>query len=207
MRWPRRTRRLDWSSASSLEDLGELTARYLAGEADESPTYAGSVNPETAEILGPLTALNRAGLVTDMSQPACRYGEWVQRAAVAGFCSADLAGRLSAACADADLGFTAVAPGERPRRGVDRSREVIITMRNGRPYTGLGAPDSTRALRRLWEPELSRDGLAALLGAHAVYVHDPEWTALYTNDLPRENRLWDVLTGAVATEKGERDDH
>lgn len=198
MRWPRRTRRLDWSSASTLAELGALTARYLSGEADESPTYAGPVNPETAEILGPLVTLNHAGLVTDMSQPACREGKWVQRAAVAGFCAADLAGRLAAACADAGLGFTAVAPAERPRRGVDRSREVVITMRAGEPYTGLGAVESTRALRRMWGGELSDDGLAALLSAHAIYAHDPEW--------PRENKLWDVLTGAVATEKGVHSD-
>src|SRR6266536_3121043 len=58
-----------WMSATSLAELGELTALWLEGEIGQAPTNLGPPAGETAELIPVLAAVNRAGLVTDCSQP------------------------------------------------------------------------------------------------------------------------------------------
>lgn len=63
-----RPRTFDWSAAVTLSDLGDLTARYLSGEADESPTYLGPPTHScgsgvvmTTECPAPSDRASRAG--------------------------------------------------------------------------------------------------------------------------------------------------
>ncbi|OHV49322.1 hypothetical protein [Pseudofrankia sp. BMG5.36] len=180
---------LDWSTATTLAELGELTARYLSGEAGESPTYLGPPDPETAEILEPLLALNRAGFVTDQSQPAGSGDGWQQCAFVEGFCTEDLAKRIADACLTADLWVRYVPPHVRPRWRTVYLYSTPVTTERGVAHTRIGAIPSTRELRWLWGGELSRAGLDTLLGAHQVIAYDPQWG--------RRDRLWQTLTEAV----------
>jgi hypothetical protein len=184
-----RPRVLDWTTATSLADLGELTARYLSGEADASPTYGGPPNAETAEILEPLLALNHAGLVTHWSQPGVPTEGWQQRASVVGYCTPDLAIRLAESCRTAGLDTTVIAPSDRPRWRTSFARRVPVSLRNGEEFTWLGAVESTHALRRDWGWALAPTGLAALLDACEFTVHDPEWG--------RKDLLWDTLTREI----------
>lgn len=58
-----------WLSAETLPELGELTARWVAGELPLSATYGGPPDPETADIARTLIKVNRAGALTIESQP------------------------------------------------------------------------------------------------------------------------------------------
>ena len=61
---------LSWKTARSLADLGELTARWLEGTEPNHPCCASGADEETSPLIVELAALNRAGFVTDFSQPA-----------------------------------------------------------------------------------------------------------------------------------------
>ncbi|MFB9476879.1 DUF6919 domain-containing protein [Nonomuraea salmonea] len=78
----------DWQTATTLHDLGELTARWLEG-AGGHPGYDGRPDEETLPIAGHLAAANRSGYVTYSSQPEFHGpgydgATWWQRAAVEG---------------------------------------------------------------------------------------------------------------------------
>ncbi|MCM3884164.1 hypothetical protein [Frankia sp. R82] len=180
---------LGWRSATSLDDLGELTARWLLGDIPAIPGQAGRPDLETAEIRDALVTLNRGGLVTTMSQPQAAGTGWRQRAAVTGLASADVARRLETACRRAGLGVGVVSPGERHRWHRDSSRAATVGEIRGSVSVLVGAVESTHALRLLWGPHLSRSGLAVVLGACEVFAYDPEWT--------RSGLLWDTLTRAI----------
>lgn len=191
-----RPRTFDWSAAVTLSDLGDLTARYLSGEADESPTYLGPPDPETAEILEPLLALNRSGLVTDQSQPGLIEDGWRQRAFVEGYCTPQIADQLAAACRTAGLGIIVVPPSDRPRWRTGYARAIYVSD-DGVGCTVVGAIPSTRELRWLWGGHLSRTGLDAILDAHRVAIHDPQWG--------RRDVLWHALTESISsTHRGPR---
>src|SRR5215471_10091187 len=83
---------LVWSTARSLADVGELTARWLLGSVPHHPCQAGPPDVETNKIRRSLVRLNRAGWMTDFSQPAEPYHDGcAQRACVSGFCEEQLA--------------------------------------------------------------------------------------------------------------------
>jgi hypothetical protein len=67
---PRATRQR-WQEASTLRELGELTALWLEGKLDSQPGYVPRVGPdkETTELVAVLARLNRIGYLTDSSQP------------------------------------------------------------------------------------------------------------------------------------------
>ena len=90
-----------WEAARTLADLGELTAQWLEGAIASQPAYTPGCgpDPETAPLIPVLACCNRAGYVTNGSQP----GEagtgydgawWEQRAAVEGFASPAVAERI-----------------------------------------------------------------------------------------------------------------
>ena len=97
-----------WDDARTLADLGELTALWLLHDGViYHPGYGdweGDPGPdqETAEIVGPLAAANRAGYVTDCSQPGRIHERgwdgswWDQRAAVTGYATIPTRDRLRA---------------------------------------------------------------------------------------------------------------
>lgn len=186
----RTVRRLNWRQATTLTEIGELTARYLAGEADEHPLHAGPPADETREILEPLTVLNRVGLVTVMSQPARNNPNWKQRTAVIGYCDWTVHARLILACNSAGLDSIVVGPPSRPRWRPGFCEDVPITLSGGRPHTRVGAVESVAGLRRDWGPVLSSAALDALLDSFEVHIWDPVWG--------RDRLLWDTLTKAIA---------
>ncbi|MFJ9521790.1 DUF6919 domain-containing protein [Kitasatospora sp. NPDC101801] len=90
-----RADRRAWRSAATLADLGELTAQWLEGTRASWPGYVPGYGPdsETTDTPGLVRALalaNRAGYVTNASQPG-EHGPdqgqdwWAQRTAVSGF--------------------------------------------------------------------------------------------------------------------------
>lgn len=64
-----------WRRANSLEDMGAIVIRWLEGSDRFLPWHIGPPDPETAEIIEPLIALNLKGLMTTNSQPGIEpYG-------------------------------------------------------------------------------------------------------------------------------------
>jgi Domain of unknown function (DUF6919) len=96
----------DWSEASTIKELGELTARWLTGTPPaRHPSLGSETKRKTLPLAPVLAALNRAGYLTVDAQPGAAYGErgqygyrnvwWQQRAAVQGFASGATLSRLS----------------------------------------------------------------------------------------------------------------
>jgi hypothetical protein len=63
-----------WAEARTLTDIGQLTAQWLEGTITHNPGYGGPGGPddETLALAPGLAIINRAGLVTDFSQPGER---------------------------------------------------------------------------------------------------------------------------------------
>jgi hypothetical protein len=105
---------------------------------------AAGPDVETASLVPVLAELNRAGYVTDFSQPgiALDANGNGQRAAVAGFCSEVMAVRLMDAVCRTDL---VVVAGD-PDKPVNAS--IVVTVDDGREFTWLGrGPDPTATSR------------------------------------------------------------
>jgi hypothetical protein len=174
---------MSWADVRTLEDLGEMTARWLEGVEPYHPSCGdGGPDDETAVLVPDLTALNRAGFVTEFSQPAEPLVDgYTQRAAVSGFCREDVARRVAALGLATDLIVIAFPP------GTEGGHYIPITITDYRPYTWAGrygsgelahlaeacAEEIVDELRRVWR----------------IDVLDPQWG--------RDRYLWDHLSAAV----------
>jgi hypothetical protein len=177
-----------WASARTLADLGELTAQWLEGKISQSPTYYGPPNDETARLVPVLAAVNRAGFVTESSQPGFPDGGdgWVQRAAVSGFADDGTCQRLRE-IADA-AGIECIAVRAAPKRTAYATARVVTT-RYGRPCTEFGARTSRRHLAE--DFEICHPGvIRAVCDAWQVTLLNREWDC---ND-----DFWPALEGFAA---------
>ena len=94
-----------WMSANTLAELGELIARWLEGSLSFNPGYGGeTADGETTDLIPALARFNRAGFVTENSQPGEDTDNGcLQRACVSGFCDEQTAETIAAACMPTDL--------------------------------------------------------------------------------------------------------
>jgi hypothetical protein len=184
-----------WENAWTLADLGEVTARWLEGRVDAHPNGHDVPDPETTELVPVLAAANRAGFVTDGSQPGETsatgpYGSWQQRAAVTGFCDAVTFFALAdlAHAAGLEVRVRAMPPRRRIRLPFSQlRREPGIPVSRSTGYgvmTDFGTP-------MFWEDictsfwVCSDGALEQLAEAWQVTLVDPCWG--------RNDRLWSVL--------------
>lgn len=180
-------------SASTLADLGELTAQFLEGRIRDTPGFGGPPDPETTELIPVLAAVNRAGFVTRQSQPGIpldRHGS-AQRANVSGYADPGAFARL----------MTAASGGrpDRHRRLCPRRQEgprvgplFAITLDEGEEFTwdGLALPQSE--LVSSYEEVCHPRAICSLFNAWQVTLIDPVWG--------RNDVLWPVLQAfAVST--------
>jgi hypothetical protein len=197
-----------WLRAASLRSLGMLTADWLTSRNLYLPAYGATCpDPETRPLIPTLAAVNRAGLVTDCSQPGHDATEgydgwmWQQLAAVSGFCDERTAVSLDDAFAGVDgLYFYAWVPGTKfPRSRRDGELfDIPATIREN-PDTGegwvttvFGPPLSPRAVRSIYRGALSRAAVKTLQGAWQVTLADTQYGR---NDL-----LWPLLDKWAAGE-------
>lgn len=181
-----------WASARTLADLGQLTALWLEGVIASQPGYAPGCgpDPETADLVPVLAACNRAGFVTDASQPGYDgpgYDgrHWQQRASVEGFASRELAERLRRAAQDARL-FARVQPASRWR--VHSGHAITVTRCDGQPCTRFGAQLPRRDIRDShvgYGGCLELGAVRALCAASRVTIVDLAWGS--------DDLLWPVL--------------
>lgn len=182
-----RADRKRWAQARTLDDLGELTALWLEGRIDSQPGYYGRVDVDEDDAPGltaALIACNRAGYLTNDSQ-AGYDGEgydgarWRQLATVDGYATEATVQRMRA-----HLGqrFTVLAQPLGRRRG----RKVVVTWREGVPFTAFGG--SSRSLAETDYDGCSAEALRAVRSAWTLTVYDPR---------PGHNQLWAALEQAA----------
>ncbi|MGW0904989.1 DUF6919 domain-containing protein [Streptomyces sp. NPDC002853] len=186
----RADRRL-WAAAQSFAELGELMARWLEGDLSVWPGYAPGYGPddETSELIPVLAAANRAGFLTDQSQPGCDGpgfdgARWQQRAAVSGLVAdVRLLSRIRRVCEDAGLLVMLFSP----TQGL-WSHEVPVSFRDGVTVTSFGRELSARERRFVWRG-IGRSVMAQVVDAWQVTIIDLEDG--------RNDRLWPALAEAL----------
>lgn len=188
--WMTRRDRRAWRSATTVTDLGQLTARWLEGDLK---TMAGCVpntgpDDETATLIPTLAAANRAGFLTDCSQPGLDGtghdgARWQQRAAVTGFIAdPDLLDGIRYAAANAGLIVIIHRPGDPV--GEAAPGYAVVTLRDGRPYTAFGERIQPGTINATW-PGTSATARRAVAAAAQVTLVDPHYG--------RDDRLWPLL--------------
>lgn len=189
-RWRRaRADRRLWRQAATFNDLCGLMARWLEGELSMWPGYADWPDGETAALVPVLARANRAGFLSDQSQPGFDgVGfdglRWQQRAAVSGLIAdEELLARVRRAGDRAGVTVLIAHPWLLPQ-----GLAVTGTIRGGQRYTEFGAYMPVRILRQVW-PGVSRQAFAEIADAWQVTVIDP--------DFGRDDRVWAALDEAI----------
>jgi len=159
-----------WYAADSLIALGDCTARWLTGEIRYQPGYGGTTpDDETLPHLADLAAINRAGFVTDCSQPGELWSGGGQRAFLSGFCDEPMTERLRHFLLRTDLVVLAFWP------GAETSFQLPVTVDAHRENTWVGGTSTFRDLEHYYADDLSPRALSALVEAWQVTVVDPVW--------------------------------
>lgn len=174
-----------WRDARTLDDLGHLTAQWLEGHIAYVPGYGTAAPDEETALLVPVLAeANRHGYVTDFSQPGLTYPDGdAQRAAIAGFCSEDLADRIAAAVLRTDLVAIITPP------GCDNPTQIPVTTDDGEAHTWVGGGTDADGIDDLYGADCPA-AVEALKAASYVEVFDPVWG--------REDLLWQRLKAVWA---------
>lgn len=167
---------MQWADAKSFADLCELTARFLEGRIKENPVYdADSPAPETLPLVPMLASFNRAGFLTDMSQPGVPLDELGdgQRAYVTGCATKDVAFRIDRLTLYSDL-YVAIAP-----YGVPKGCQIPVTLDSFRPFSWCGVlpnrgDGNLERFAEACNPGI-KDALEALWPLWAVSVVDLQW--------------------------------
>lgn len=178
-------RSMTWSEAHSLDDVGQVTALWLLGRLPMHPNQPASPDEETTSIRAALVRLNRAGFVTDFSQPGQRGMDGSgQRAAVSGFCSKEIALRLASLTLCSELIVLAYPPGSL------RVCQIPITVDDYHPFTWLGSfdPEAIECFHGL-----GMEAHKALLSSWWVGILDPRWG--------RERYLWRETWAALRADE------
>jgi hypothetical protein len=189
-RWRKvRADRRRWAAARSLPELCELMARWLEGGLSMWPGYDDGADEETVDLIPVLARANRAGFLTDQSQPGCDGpgfdgSRWEQRAAVSGLVGDEELLYALGRVAEAHRLTLLVRDVE--SRGLLAG--VTATRVDGAPYTTFGVRLSRRQLRHIWRG-VSRPALAEICDAWQVTLVDPEWGS--------GDRLWSALDEAI----------
>ena len=128
-----------------------------------------------------LASVNGAGFLTESSQPGMLTADCAQRAAVSGFADDEMLASLRAAVSGRDLKLTARRSSAKRTRYTCR---VVVSWRDGRPFTAFGAQISREDLR--WEYDICHaDAVEAVCEAWQVTIIDPVYG--------RNEILWPAL--------------
>lgn len=184
--------RTQWRAARTLPALAELTAHWLEGTLGFQPGYDESgcgPDEETTKLVPTLALLNRAGWLTDCSQPGYIVGVDEQRAACTGFLDWHLANQVARIADNADLITIVTSVDQRWWVRHDHSPGIAVSREFGKPTTMFGRRPHRRdvALRyRGCHPAAK----AAVAAATNLTVIDPVWG--------RNDVLWPMLRKAVS---------
>ncbi|MFD8851872.1 DUF6919 domain-containing protein [Streptomyces sp. NPDC059604] len=174
-----RSDRQRWASARTLAEIGQLTALWLEGRIASQPAYEPGYGPdsETRPLIPTLAGLCRAGYLTTNSQPGTSGGEYEQKAAVEGYVS------------DPGLHRRLVSAAQRAGLTVSTGAQIIVTTRNGQPYTAFGGLLGPRDMQAQWSV-LGRGAYAELASATQLTIVAPEYGEA-------GQAMWSVLSSAA----------
>jgi hypothetical protein len=175
-----------WKNAKTLDDLGELMARWIEGALEHRPAYYGSEpDEETAPLRDTLAAYNRKGLLTTNSQPGMPIDDegCGQRAWVEGYAKEARARRLGALGLWTDLLVFLFPPGN-----YTWGYQIPITVEEYHPFTWTGHHGGHEELEPFAE-DLSHEALDALARAWKVVLIDPRWG--------RKSYLWEHVSAVL----------
>ena len=173
-----------WWGADTLEDLGELMARWLEGTITYQPAYYSTLpDPETESLIPVLVEMNRAGFVTDMSQPGYIGENRSQRADVSGFADWETVRRIDRAIVGTDLILTSF------EASLSVPCTIAITKTDGVPGTFDGGSLGLTTILNDYGEDLHPGAIRSLLMAEAVTIIDFVWG--------RSDVLWEVVRKAV----------
>lgn len=169
-----------WRAARTLDDLGELTAQWLEGTITYQPGDFGTgPEEETIPLIPYLADANRHGYFTDFSQPGLTYPNGdAQRAAVAGFCTEELADRIAAAVLRTDL-IAIITPPD-----LYNPTQIPVTTDEGEAFTWVGGGTDSGHIDDMYG-NACPNAIEALNGAWRVEILDPVWG--------RGDLLWERL--------------
>jgi hypothetical protein len=174
-----------WLQAGSVSRLRELTARFIEGTLHAQPNYlAGAVAPETEGLVGVLAAINRAGLLTDGSQPGGSVNGFEQRAWVSDYATDRVVDSVLAGTLSTDVMVLALPP------GITEGPRVCVTRAGARECTWAGAFEDPRSAYGTGSRSLD----AQLARLWCVDIIDPEWG--------REDLLWATVHAALTARPG-----
>lgn len=123
-----------WRDASTFAELCDLNARFMYGDIKFIPGYgAESLDEESKPIAVYLAAFNRAGFLTDCSQPGLDEGHSKQRACVTGLASESTALKIQRLSLTTDLYICVSYP------GANDGCRMPVTIAYFRPCTWAGA--------------------------------------------------------------------
>jgi len=189
-----------WRRAATLQDLGDLTARWLSGELHSQPGYYGPVDidQDDAPAIGDgLRALCRAGMVTISSQagwegPGVGDKHVRQIPAVEGFATRDTLQTLRRRLP----GWVLVHEADPVRRLGARDPGVPVTFLDGDPFTVFGGSFSRADFRLQWHGAGAR-AVRQVRAARLVTFTDPGWSPARNGGEQPETDLWQVLLTAA----------
>ena len=173
-----------WRDAKTLNEIGELTARWIEGSLPFHPCYGDSSDEETETIQSQLINFNRNGFITTFSQPAEAWDEEgsAQRAAVEGFAEEVTAKRIAALGLHTDL-LVLIYPPE-----VQWGYQIPISVRNFHPYTWLGSNVGFEDFD-CFQEFCSAETMEIFKKLWKVVVIDLQWG--------REDHLWQLVNNAL----------
>jgi hypothetical protein len=180
-----------WMKASNLQELGDLTVRWLERKIKWHFSQLAEPNPETSEILDYLIQINSLGLVTEFSQPAKPLKNGCgQRACVSGFSNEDIAKKLAILNLYTDLIVLIFEPGwlfSKKSYGY----EIPVTVVDYHPYTWCGSVTGYEI--ESYEGLLSDEAIIALTESWHIIAIDTKWG--------RRPYLWNnlikILSGGI----------
>lgn len=181
-----------WKDATSVADLGELTAQWLEGRIRRHPGTVGRGGPEkeTRHLVPVLAAANRAGYLTDGSQPGLppqrgrKKRMFQQRAGVEGYITnPTLLRRITAAAKSAQLTVITYPPGTGQQWGVP------VTEVEGEPFTWFGNWFGIQDHIETGWQGVGEGAVRDLRTATYLTLIDPQWG--------RDTVLWPALARAI----------
>lgn len=173
-----------WGEAKTLEELGEVTARWIEGSVSYHPCYRADIDAETRPLGKKLAYFNRNGLVTTFSQPAEPLDEegFSQRACVEGYAREDVAKRIATIGLYTELLILIYPP------DWQGGYQIPITLDEFHPFTWCGGVWGYEEFECFAE-DCSPEAMEELKSAWKVVVIDLQWG--------RENYLWNHVYDAL----------